>query len=342
MIDENRIQYGRSDLGTAASHPDRAGRWAQFAPLLRTGPESKPPDAEATRIGQPLQLAQRGPDEVISASGRAIQSLALPPIVAARINTFLGEEIGRDEASRTVSAYFTYQPMPSEIMRPGLYGGAGIDPDGNAFAVVDTGQIGDRARQFGVSPDQTIATITAQEVLHAATFSHPSLRGRFTTEDTEVLGEAFSLRYGSLDYLPFHLSIVGNSATTARQPGSEGYTAFSGISNPAIMQSLRAHGIDLEGTDDATTFLTQFMAYADRQRLVNLLGGPLPEENVVIAFARDVINIGRPEKFADDLLIALDEAYGKCANQLLEDGNDPSGDEACHNRSAGQELFPRF
>lgn len=313
-----------------------------FAGVLHLEPQLRTHPPEPERQTATLSLAQRVPDAVLTASGRLNQSMTLSPELGDSLNDFLGIRLDRDADGNDTRAYTTFQQMPSELIRPGLFGGAGIDRNGNAFAVVDTGQIEETAIQFGVSPERAVGTIAAQEVLHAATMSHPSLRGRFTTQETEIIGEAYSLRLGGLDYLPFHLKLVANSAQTALQPGSEGYTAFEGIANPAIDAVLARYGTAREGAGDTANFLTRFVAYADRWKIESLLGGRRPTENVAVAFARDELGLDDPEAFAEDLLAALEKAYADCAEGLLAQPVPARNTGCCTVHSGGAGLRPFF
>lgn len=312
------------------------------APSFEQTAPARPATIAARRESAPVLLAQLRPDEVLSADGRMSQPLALSDVTGRAVGDFLGVDLVRDANGRSTPAYLSFQPMPAGLMRPGLFGGAGINRDGNAFALVDTGQVGDKAVEFGVASDHAIATITAQEVLHAATMSHPSMRGRFTTEQTELLGEAFSLRFGGEDYLPFHLNLVANSVRTALQPGSEGYTVFDAISSPVIGRVLADHAVDLEGTDDASAFFGLFANYAASRQTQILLGNLDPRENIVVAFARDELGVNKPDLFAWDLILALGDAYGTCASALLADRDVPHDGASCSSSPSGRGIFQYF
>jgi hypothetical protein len=102
-------------------------------------------------------------------------------------------------------------------------GTSGLDNrNGTSYAWVSQSNIGSVAGQLGVDRDKALTVVAAQEWMHSAVRAHPQLRGKFTTQESEILGEAASLAVTS----KYAYTALGNAVLGA-QPGGEGYAGIT-------------------------------------------------------------------------------------------------------------------
>ncbi len=143
----------------------------------------------------------------ITATGPAVQSTSVSATGRAAITTVLGFDPGADNP-----AYLTYDTdrfmrnapnqMPDSLREqyeeyvenassePG--GLAFVDKTGQGRAYYNDARTMQFARDLDLSPDQYRDYVAAQEVGHKIGMSHPSLRGKITDAENEIIGDAIS------------------------------------------------------------------------------------------------------------------------------------------------------
>lgn len=196
-------------------------------------------------------------------------------------------------------------PNSSENGMSGLH-----DASGTSYAWIAENQ-SQIATQMGVSEQTAVEVVAAQEAMHSIVRAHPELRGKFTTAESEVMGELASLavapEYG---IITLRNALIGHPTPSGEVINPE-YSLISENVISAVEMLFGRFNIDMTGG----SFLNDYVLWNVQQPGTSFGATSVTHENLR-AYVEDRLGVD-PDAFMDAFPGAIFDSFQDSVHDLL-------------------------
>lgn len=223
---------------------------------------------------------------------------------AFRVDGFEITEGLPEEAFQLADLHVTF-PNSSENGTSGLH-----DPSGTSYAWIasDQSQV---ATQMGVPEQTAVEVVAAQEAMHSIVRAHPELRGKFTTEENEVMGELASLAVApEYDIITLRNALMGYPTPGGDIINPE-YSLISENVISAVEMLFDTFEIDMSGGN----FLNDYVLW-NVQQPGSSFGANSVSHNNLRAYLEDRLGID-PDAFMSAFPGAIFDSFQDSVHDLL-------------------------
>lgn len=225
---------------------------------------------------------------------------------AFRVDTFNITSGLPEEAFRLADLLTTF-PNSTENGTSGKH-----DPTGTSYAWIAADQT-DTAAQMGISPGDAIEVVAAQEVTHSIVRAHPQLAGKFTTAESEVMGELASLAINqNYDIMTLRNALMGYPGPNGNVFNPE-YALISERFIAAAEALFSRFNISMPGGD----FLNDYVIWNAQQSGGNFSTNQVTRDNLA-SYVEERLGIDA-NVFMERFPIEVFNSFRDGAHQLLRD-----------------------